>query len=252
MVMSMIIAVPTGVKIFNWLATMWGGSLSLKTPLYFAAAFLGQFVIGGITGVVLAAVPVDWQVHDTYYIVGHFHYVLFGGGAFALFAGIYYWWPKMTGRLLNEGLGKLHFWLFLVGFNLTFFPMHVLGLLGMPRRVYTYGAGYGWEVWNLIATVGAFILALAVAVFLYNAYRTFREGEEAGPNPWGGHTLEWATSSPPPYYNFAEIPRVHSRRPLWHARYGGRAPEHGSASSDEFHVHDNPDLDHGAEEHGHG
>jgi len=227
MIASMTIAVPTGVKIFNWIATLWGGSLNFKPPLYFAIGFLSMFIIGGITGVMLAIVPFDWQVHDTYFVVGHLHYVLFGGSVFGIFAGLYYWLPKMSGRLLDERLGKLHFWLMLLGFNLTFFPFHLLGLLGMPRRVYTYGSGLGWDLWNLISTIGSFLVGLAVLVFVYNftVSIVLRRGAVAGPDPWEGHTLEWATSSPPPPYNFETIPGVHSRRPLWDQRHPRIAAE---------------------------
>ncbi len=233
MLASMIIAVPTGVKIFNWIATMWGGSINVKTPLLFAVGFLSMFIIGGITGVMLAIVPWDWQVTDTYFVVGHLHYVLFGGSVFGIFAGLYYWLPKISGRLLSERIGRLHFWLMLIGFNLTFFPFHILGLLGMPRRIYTYSSDRGWDLWNLLATVGAFIIALSILVFLYNFLVSIvlKRGEVAGPDPWEGHTLEWSTTSPPPAYNFAEIPRVTGRRPLWDLHHPRAAtpqePEHG-------------------------
>jgi cytochrome c oxidase subunit 1 len=218
---SMIIAVPTSIKIFNWIATMWGGKINVKAPLLFAVGFIAMFIIGGLSGVSLATVPVDFQVEDTYYVVAHLHYVLFGGTVLAVFSGIYYWFPKITGRLLNDTLGKWQFWTILVGFNLTFFPMHILGLLGMPRRVYTYGSGLGWDTLNLIETVGAFILAISVMIFLWNFYVSLRSGETAGNDPWDGHTLEWTTTSPPPSYNFAVIPTVHSRRPFWDQKYPG-------------------------------
>ncbi len=217
---TMIIAVPTGVKIFNWLGTMWGGSLNLKTPMLFSIGMVALFIIGGLSGVMHAAPPVDTQHQDSYFVVAHFHYVLFGGTIFGLFAGIYYWWPKVTGRFLHEGLGKLNFWLLFIGMNLTFGPMHVLGIYGMPRRIYTYQEGMGWDLINLIITIGGFIVALAVLVFIYNVYRSLRKGEVAGPDPWDGRTLEWKTSSPPPPYNFAVIPTVHSRDPLWAEKYG--------------------------------
>jgi cytochrome c oxidase subunit 1 len=221
MIASMIIAVPTGVKIFNWIATIWGGSLNLKTPFYFAVGFLSMFIIGGITGVMVAVVPFDWQVHDTYFVVAHLHYVLFGGSVFGIFAGLYYWLPKMYGRMLNERLGKLHFWLMLIGFNLTFFPMHLLGLLGMPRRIYTYDGNLSWDLWNLVATIGAYLIAFSIFIFMINFVIsiTLKRGAVAGADPWEGHTLEWTISSPPPVYNFAAIPTVHSRRPLWDRRH---------------------------------
>jgi heme/copper-type cytochrome/quinol oxidase subunit 1 len=212
---SMIIAVPTSIKIFNWIATLWGGKVDLKTPLLFAIGFVAMFIIGGLSGVSLAVVPVDFQVEDTYYVVAHLHYVLFGGTVFAIFAGIYYWFPKMTGRLLSEKLGKWHFWTMFAGLNLTFFPMHILGLLGMPRRIYTYGSNLGWDTWNLIETVGAFVIATSILIFLWNFYLSLRRGAAAGDDPWDGQTLEWTTTSPPPDYNFAVIPTVSSRRPAW-------------------------------------
>lgn len=220
---SMLIAIPTGVKIFNWLATLWHGSIRVTTSLLFAAGFIGQFVIGGLSGVSLATVPVDWQVTDTYYVVAHLHYVLFAGALLALFSGIYYWFPKMTGRLMNERLGVWHFWLTMIGMTLTFFPMHIVGLMGMPRRVYTYASGLGWETYNLIETIGAFIIAVAVLIFLYNLISSARRGPIAGNDPWDGQTLEWATTSPPPAYNFAKIPVVNSRRPFWDEKYGADA-----------------------------
>jgi cytochrome c oxidase subunit 1 len=218
---SMVIAVPTSIKIFNWIATMWGGKLNLKSPLLYAIGFVAMFIIGGLSGVSLAVVPVDFQVEDTYYVVAHLHYVLFGGTVFAIFSGIFYWFPKITGRLLDDRLGKWQFWIMLVGFNVTFFPMHILGLLGMPRRVYTYGSGLGWDTWNLIETVGAFILMVAILIFLWNFLASLRHGEAAGGDPWDGQTLEWTTTSPPPSYNFAVIPTVHSRRPAWDQKRSG-------------------------------
>jgi cytochrome c oxidase subunit 1 len=216
---TMLIAVPTGVKIFNWLATIWGGSLRFKTAFLFAVGFIAMFTIGGLSGVTHAIVPADLQQNNTYYIVAHFHYVLFGGALMGIFGGTYYWFPKMTGRLLDEKLGQLHFWLILIGFNLTFGPMHVVGLDGMPRRIYTYPAGMGWDLWNLIETIGAFIIAVAVLVFIYNVWHSLRHGEIAGPDPWDGRTLEWSIPSPPPHYNFAQIPVVHARDDWWHRKY---------------------------------
>ncbi len=218
---SSLIAIPTAVKIFNWTATLWGGSIVIKTPLIFAVGFLLMFPIGGLSGVSLAVVPFDWQVTDTYYIVAHIHYVFFAGTVMGLFAALYYWFPKITGKLLNERLGTIHFWLVFVGLNLTFFPMHLLGLLGMPRRQWTYHAGMGWTVYNFIESVGAFIIAAGVAVFVVNLIVSFRSGGRAGADPWDAWTLEWATSSPPPEYNFIKTPVVRSRRPLWDMKHPG-------------------------------
>ncbi len=213
---SMMIAVPTGIKIFNWVATLWGGSIHFSTSMLFATAFLILFTIGGLSGVSFAALPVDWQTTDTYYVVAHMHYVLFGGTLFAIFGATYYWFPKMTGRLLSERLGQWHFWLTFVGFNTTFMVQHFLGLMGMPRRVYTYPADMpGWGLLNLVSTAGAYLLAVSVLVFLWNLLTSLRHGVLAGDNPWHGWTLEWLTTSPPPVHNFERVPPIHSTRPLW-------------------------------------
>jgi len=215
---TMFIAVPTGVKIFNWISTLWRGKLTFPSPMLFAIGFVAMFTIGGLSGVTHGVVPADTQQTDTYYIVAHFHYVLFGGSVFGLFAGIYYWWPKVTGRLLDERLGKTHFWLMFLGFNLTFAPFHILGLQGMPRRVYTYPAGRGWDVWNLVSTVGSFVIALSILTFLVNVIVS-RKKERCGEDPWDARTLEWTIPSPPPEYNFKEIPIVTSRDEFWHRKY---------------------------------
>jgi len=218
--MTFLIAVPTGVKMFNWVFTMYRGKLTFSTPLLFAVGFLTMFLIGGINGAFSASVPVDFALHDTYWVVAHLHYVLFGGSVFGVFAGIYYWFPKMTGRMLDEGLGKIHFVLMIVGFNLTFFPMHILGLEGMPRRIADYASDAGWTDLNLAATIGGFMIAASMLPFLWNVFVSLRNGKIAGDDPWEGNTLEWATSSPPPPYNFDRLPEIRSERPLFDARHG--------------------------------
>jgi cytochrome c oxidase subunit 1 len=214
MLSSFLIAVPTGVKIFNWIATLWRGNIDMKTPVYFAAGFISIFVIGGITGVFLAVFPVDWQLTDTYFVVAHFHYVLMGGAVFTIFCGLYYWYPKMTGRMLSEPLGKVSFWLMFVGFNLTFLVQHAAGLSGMPRRVYQYPADAGLTLYNQISTVGSFVLGLGILVSVVNFMRSRKHGALAGPDPWKANTLEWFTTSPPPVNNFDVVPRVRSVEPM--------------------------------------
>ena len=214
MLSSFLIAVPTGVKIFNWIATLWRGTVEFKTPLLFCAGFIGTFLIGGITGVFLAIFPIDWQLTDTYFVVAHLHYVLVGGSVFTIMAGLYYWFPKITGRMMSETLGRVSFWLILVGFHLTFLVQHALGLEGMPRRVYEFKAGMGLDAYNLISTVGSYVLGIGFAVTLFNAVRSAKKGAIAGPDPWRGNTLEWFTSSPPPVNNFDIVPRVRSVEPM--------------------------------------
>jgi cytochrome c oxidase subunit 1 len=212
---SMMIAIPSAVQIFCWLATLATGKLVFKTPLLFTLAFFFVLVLGGLTGIMLASVPLDLQVHDTYFVVAHLHYVLIGGAVFPLFGAFYYWFPKITGRMLSERLGRWNFWLFLIGFNVTFFPMHLLGLQGMPRRVYTYGAEMGWGGLNALASLGALTIAVSMLLFILNVWRSLRHGEQAGADPWGAGTLEWSIASPPPACNFAAIPVVAGRDPLW-------------------------------------
>ena len=212
---SMLIVIPNGVQIFCWLATLWLGRLNIKTPLLFVLGFFAIFVMGGLTGVMLASVPLDLQLHDTFFVVAHFHYVLIGGAVFPLFGAIYYWFPKFTGRMLSETAGIANFVLLFIGFNLVFFPMHILGLDGMPRRVYTYLPETGWGDLNLLATVGAFTMSVAVLVFVGNVFHTLWRGKNAGANPWGADTLEWSTASPPPSYNFQNIPVVEGRHAIW-------------------------------------
>jgi len=216
---SMLISVPTGVKVFNWTATMLGGSIRFTTSMLFAVAFLLEFTVGGLSGMAFATVPVDWQMTDTYFVVAHIHYVLFGGTVFALFSAVYYWFPKITGRLLDEALGRWHFWMVVVGFNTTFFVQHVLGLLGMPRRVYTYPDLPGWGTLNLISTVGAGILTFGIMVFCCNLLVSLFFGAAAGDDPWNAWTLEWAATSPPAPGNFERVPPVRSRRPLWDLKH---------------------------------
>ena len=216
---TMIIAVPTGIKIFNWIGTMWGGKLIFKVPMLFCVAFLFQFLLAGLTGIMLGAAPFDWQLGNSYFVVAHFHYVIVGGILFALFGAFYYWFPKITGRMLNETLGKWHFWLFVIGFHLTFDFMHIPGLLGMPRRIYTYEPGRGWDLWNFIVTVGTLVQAVAILLFVANLLISYFKGPKSGNDPWDAWTLEWSITSPPPAYNFAAIPTVASRRPLWDLKH---------------------------------
>jgi cytochrome c oxidase subunit I len=216
---TMIIAVPTGIKIFNWLATLWGGKIRFKTPMLFCLAFLFQFLIAGLTGIMLSAAPFDWQLGNSYFVIAHFHYVLVGAILFCIFGAFYFWYPKAMGRMLDERLGKWHFWLMLIGFHLTFDLMHIPGLMGMPRRIYTYEAGRGWDTWNLLVGVGALFQAAAILVFCYNLVKSYKHGELAGRDPWDAWTLEWSTASPPPSYNFATEPSVGSRRPLWDLKH---------------------------------
>ncbi|MDP9069558.1 MAG: cytochrome c oxidase subunit I [Actinomycetota bacterium] len=217
---TMFIAVPTGVKIFNWIGTMWGGSLRFNTAMLFSVGFIAMFIIGGLSGVTHSIVPHDAQQTDTYYVVAHFHYVLFGGALFGIMSGFYYWWPKIFGHRLSEKIGKWNFWLWFIGFNLTFGPMHIVGLQGMPRRIYTYPEGMGWNMWNMMETVGSFLIAVATLIFLFNVAVSRRKGRhEAGADPWDARTLEWSIPSPPPEYNFAEIPVVTHRDDFWHKKY---------------------------------
>jgi cytochrome c oxidase subunit 1 len=216
---TMVIAVPTGIKIFNWIGTMWGGKIQFRAPMLFCIGFLFQFLIAGLTGIMLGASPFNWQLGNSYFVVAHFHYVIVGGILFTVFGAFYYWFPKMSGRMYSEALAKWHFWLFLIGFHLTFDFMHIPGMLGMPRRIYTYEPGRGWEIWNLIVTIGVFFQIAGVLVFVVNLLWSLLKGEPAGNDPWDAWTLEWSTTSPPPDYNYATIPVVESRRPLWDLKH---------------------------------
>jgi heme/copper-type cytochrome/quinol oxidase subunit 1 len=216
---TMIVSIPTGIKTFNWLATLWGGKIRYATPMLFSVAFLFQWVLAGLTGIMLSVSPWNWQLHNSYFVVAHFHYVLVGAILFMIFAAIYYWYPKMTGRMLNERLGKWHFWLMVIGFHLTFDLMHIPGFLGMPRQIYTYEADRGWTGLNQLISIGGFIQAIAILILVYNLLHSYFRGKIAGPDPWDAWTLEWSTQSPPPDYNFAIEPVVASRRPLWDLKH---------------------------------
>ena len=216
---TLAIAVPTGIKIFNWLATMYGGKIRLELPMLFAIAFLFHFLIAGLTGVMLGVAPFDWQLNDSYFVVAHFHYVIVGGILFGVFSFFYFWYPKCFGRMLDKRLGLLHFWFFTIGFHLTFDPQHFAGILGMPRRIYTYHPGRGWEIWNLISTIGAFVQGIGILFFVISLFWSARKGKIAGDDPWDAWTLEWTTTSPPPEYNYDKIPTVLSRRPLWDLKH---------------------------------
>ena len=235
---TMAIAVPTGVKIFNWLGTMWGGTIEFKTPMLFAIGFVFLFIIGGLSGVMHAIPASDAQQQDTYFIVAHLHYVLFGGAIVAIFGGIYYWFPKVTGKFLDEKIGKLNFWLMFIGMNITFFPQHWLGMDGMPRRVYTYDADMGWNLWNGVSTAGSLLLAFSILIFIHNVVRSLRKGEVAGPDPWDARTLEWSISSPPPEYNFKEIPQVTGIDQFWiDKKENEKVVSETSAEVDEHSIH---------------
>jgi cytochrome c oxidase subunit 1 len=232
--LSLLIAVPTGIKFFNWIGTMWRGRISFESPMLFAIGFMLLFLLGGLTGVMLAQPPIDFHVHDTYFVVAHFHYVLFGGSVFAVFAALYYWWPKWTGKRLSERWARVQFVLLFIGFNLTFFPQHQLGLRGMPRRVATYPASAHWSFLNLLSTMGAYLTGIAMLPFLWNVWITWRHGEREAENPWGAGTLEWATTSPPPEHNFDRLPPIRSERPVWdvlHPDATGR-PRTGEAATE--------------------
>jgi cytochrome c oxidase subunit I len=216
---TMLVGIPTGIKTFNWLATIWGGKIRFEVPMLFSIAFIFQFVIAGLTGIMLSVSPWNWQTHNSYFVVAHFHYVLIGGVVFMIFAALYYWYPKMTGRMLDDRLGKWHFWLMLIGFHITFDIMHIPGLLGMPRQIYTYEPDRGWGTLNMIVSAGGFIQAIAVLIFVYNMVHSYFRGETAGADPWDAWTLEWSVPSPPPPYNFAIDPVVASRRPLWDLKH---------------------------------
>ena len=216
---TLLIAVPTGIKIFNWLGTLYGGQISFELPMLFCLGFLFQFLIAGLTGVMLGVAPFNWQLTDSYFVVAHFHYTLVGGFLFMMFGAIYYWYPKATGRMLSKNLGLWHFWLFLIGFHVTFDPQHIAGILGMPRRIYTYDPGRGWEIYNMISSIGALFQAAGVCCFVVNLLSSLKHGALAGNDPWDAWTLEWSTSSPPPEYNFETLPEVRSRRPLWDLKH---------------------------------
>ena len=216
---TLLIAVPTGIKIFNWLGTLYGGQIRFELPMLFCLGFLFQFLIAGLTGVMLGVAPFNWQLTDSYFVVAHFHYTLVGGFLFMMFAAIYYWYPKAIGRMLNQKLGLWHFWLFLIGFHLTFDPQHIAGILGMPRRIYTYDPGRGWEIYNMMSSIGAFFQAAGVCCLVVNLLWSLRHGQPAGDDPWNAWTLEWSTTSPPPAYNFETLPEVRSRRPLWDLKH---------------------------------
>jgi heme/copper-type cytochrome/quinol oxidase subunit 1 len=222
---TFLISVPTGVKMFNWIATMWRGKLRFTTAMLFAVGFLSSFLIGGLDGAFSASTPIDFALQDTYWIVSHLHYVLFGGSAMAIMAATYYWFPKMTGRMLNERIGKIQFAIIFIGTQVTFFPMHLLGLSGMPRRIQDYAPNAGWQDLNVLATIGSYMLGLGILLMFWNFFITLRGPQDAGDDPWDANTLEWATTSPPPSYNFDHLPEVRSERPLFDLKHGG--PAHG-------------------------